>query len=73
MSKRYIDGPALPSVTIRGGVYTGTAGGSVFGLIFANAPIAGAAVGAVVGLALGWCLRNVGTQPNSPESSSKSE
>jgi uncharacterized membrane protein len=68
-----MDGPPIPSVTIRASVYTGAAGGSVFGLILANAPIIGAAVGAVIGLAFGWYIRNVGTKPDADASRSKPE
>jgi len=45
----------------------------VLGLITADAPLIGAAVGSIVGLAIGWYFRNVGTQPNSHEPGSKPE
>jgi hypothetical protein len=45
----------------------------VLGLITADAPLIGAAVGAIIGLAIGWYFRNVGTQSNSHEPGSKPE
>jgi len=73
MSQRYIDGPAQPSVNISSGVGAGIGCGSVIGLLIFNAPIAGAAVGSIIGLAIGWYFRDDGTQPNSPEPGSKPE
>ena len=73
MSQRYIEGPAKASVPISYGAFTGIVCGSVLGLITADAPFIGGAVGAIIGLAFGWYFRNVGTQPNSHEPTSKSE
>lgn len=71
MSQRYIDGSAKPSVTIVSGVGAGISCGSVIGLIVFNAPVAGMAIGSLIGFAVGWLLRNVGTQPVSNDQSSK--
>ena len=71
MSQRYIDGPAKPSVNISSCVFAGTGCESVIGLIGFDAPVAGMAVGALIGLAVGWLVRNVGTQPAPPEPISK--
>jgi len=43
----------------------------VLGLIIADAPLIGGAVGAIIGLAIGWYFRNLETRPNSPDTISK--
>jgi len=43
----------------------------VLGLIIADAPLIGGAVGAIIGLAIGWYFRNLETRPNSPDPISK--
>ena len=73
MSRRYTEGPAKASVPISYGAFTGIVCGSVLGLITADAPLIGGAVGAIVGLAFGWYFRNVGTKPDANASSSKPE
>jgi len=45
MSQRYIEGPAKASVPISYGAFTGIVCGSVLGLITADAPFIGGAVG----------------------------
>jgi NhaP-type Na+/H+ or K+/H+ antiporter len=71
MSQRYIDGPATQFENISFSVLTGVAGGGAFGDMIAGAPFIGMALGSIIGLAIGWLIRNVGTKqsvdaPNSP-------
>jgi len=71
MSRRYTEGPAKASVPISYGAFTGIVCGMVLGLIIADAPLIGGAVGSIIGLAIGWYFRSVETRSNSPDPISK--